>query len=210
MHLIANGVLHLVSVFALLKTASSQSDLTRTSEATGRDVVLATISLIQQSGVFSDDNRILRRVAFVESLDGLEPDTFRDGYNGGIWQVDEDNFLKTIDRVAHPFLAEPGGIYERLAQTLGILWAEVTWGDLRLPIVSAIAARIFFELAVEDIPDIGDVQGQGAFWKSSGFNSNDEDTVELFVERVTSLELEGKIMYTIMNLHVYNNSQITV
>lgn len=184
----------IVSILALSAThesADAQLDLTVAINASGTNVVLATISIIDGSGVFSDDDRFLRRVAHAESRDGLDPDTFRDDYNGGIWQVDEQNFLKTTDRATFPSLTEPGGIYERLLSDLNLDWTVAVWEDLRKPLISAVAARIFFELADDDIPDIGDVQRQGEFWKSSGFNTNDEDTVGEFVNSVTALELEG-------------------
>ena len=77
--------LHISSTTAILTflhlflTLQAQN-LVMTPEARGTDVVLATVSLIQGSGIFPDDNRLLRRVAFVESRDGLDGDTFRDGY----------------------------------------------------------------------------------------------------------------------------------
>ncbi len=185
----------LVLCAALLHSAGGQRDRTVELEAAGTDVVLATIARLRQARIFSDDNRLLRRVAHVESRDGIDADTFRAGYNGGIWQVDEQNFLRTQDRIAHPFLAEPGGIFELLLSMLGIDWTAAQWTDLRRPLISAVAARIFFEIAEMDIPNIGDVQGQGEFWKSSGFNGNNEDTLERFVEDVTALELEGKSWY---------------
>ena len=186
-------VVSLVLSATSLKRADAQVDLTMAVNASGTNVVLATISIIDGSNVFTDNNRFLRRVAYAESRDGLDPDTFRDGYNGGIWQVDEEVFLRTMDRATFPFLVEPGGIYERLLQSdLNLDWAVAVWEDLRKPLISAVAARIFFELAEDDIPNIGDVEGQGDFWKSTGFNTNDADTVELFMERITNLELEGK------------------
>lgn len=191
MHQILVGIVSFLALLCVQNT-NAQLDLTTAVNASGTKVVLATISLINQANVFADDNRFLRRVAFAESRDGLDPNTFRAGYNGGIWQVDEQNFLKTTDRTTFPFLAEAGGIYERLlGSDLNLDWTVAVWEDLRRPLISAVAARIFFELAEDDIPGIGDVEGQGEFWKSSGFNTNDEDTVELFVDRVTNLELEG-------------------
>lgn len=195
MHQNLIAIVGILTLSATLKSADAQMDLTIVINASGTDVVLATISIIDGSGVFTDDNRFLRRVAHAESRDGLDSDTFRDGYNGGIWQVDEQNFLKTTDRVTFPFLTEPGGIYEMLLQSvLNLDWTVAVWEDLRKPLISAVAARIFFELAEDDIPDIGDVQGQGEFWKSSGFNTINEDTVEVFVDRVTTLELEGTVI----------------
>lgn len=192
MQLFFIGVISILAISVLPESGIAQLDLTTAINASGTNVVLATISRLDQSAVFTDDNRLLRRVAFAESRDGLDPDTFREGYNGGIWQVDEQNFLKTTDRMRFPFLTAPGGIYERLLRSdLGLDWAVAVWEDLRRPLISALAARIFFELAEDEIPGVGDVRGQGQFWKSSGFNDNDEDTVEEFVERITNLELEG-------------------
>lgn len=173
----------------------SPTDLTRQAEASGTDVVLATIAIIRDSGVFSDDNRLLRRVAFVESRDGLDGDTFREGYNGGIWQVDERVFDMTRDTDSFPFLLEEGGIYQMLTLHLSIDWTSAEWANLRIPVISAVAARIFFEIAKQDIPDIGDVMGQADFWKDSLFNDNEEDTTEAFVQLVNELELEGASLY---------------
>ncbi|KAL5503271.1 hypothetical protein EMCRGX_G010194 [Ephydatia muelleri] len=36
---------------------------------------------------------LLRRVAYVESKDGTESFTYRSGYDGGIWQIDQTAFL---------------------------------------------------------------------------------------------------------------------
>ena len=100
--------LSLLAVFSaafLLCTCLGQApgiDLTLQLEAAGTDVVLASIGRIEQAGIFPSDNRLLRRVAFAETRDGVDSDTFRAGYNGGIWQVDEDIFNQTQDPPAPP------------------------------------------------------------------------------------------------------------
>ena len=177
--------------FSLLEFLDAQMDLTRVPNAFGTEVVFATVSQIQQSRVFTDDNRFLRRVAYAESRDGTDADTFREDYNGGIWQVDEEVFRKTLDVDNHPELTVSGGIYEGIGRSFRIDWEAVQWEQLRIPIISALAARIFFALADTDIPDVGNVRDQGEFWKSTGFNSNDSDTVEFFVTTINTLELEG-------------------
>ncbi|KAI1286275.1 hypothetical protein HDE_11133 [Halotydeus destructor] len=60
----------------------------------GRNVVEATVDKISTSRIFKDDKQLLRRLAFVHTTDGNEDKTYRPGYFGGIWQVDEDQFLK--------------------------------------------------------------------------------------------------------------------
>ena len=88
----------------------------------------------------------------------------------------------------HPELVD---IYSRVFGAFAVNWtAEVQWIDLRRPFFSALAARIYFEIVGEDIPDIGDLEGQGQFWKDH-FNSNPQDTVQNFINDVDALELEG-------------------
>ena len=38
-------------------------------------------------GIFPNDHKFLCRVAWVESKYGEDPNTYRSGYYGGIWQV---------------------------------------------------------------------------------------------------------------------------
>lgn len=189
-----NTIIKAVVLTSLLGMLYAQRDLTIAVGANGTEVVMATVSRIQQSGIFPDDNRFLRRVAFAESRDGLDSDTFRDGYFGGIWQVDEAIFLVTLNVTAHPELARSGGIFDGISNSFNVEWRAVTWQDLRRPLFSALAARIFFELAEGNIPDIGDVRGQGRYWKDTGFNTNPGDTVDFFVQTINTLELEGEII----------------
>ena len=65
----------------------AQHDDTLTPEANGHEVVESTIMRIESACIFPDDKLLMRRMAYVESSDGEHPDTFRDGYHGGIWQA---------------------------------------------------------------------------------------------------------------------------
>ena len=55
--------------------------------SSGNEVVEAVVDRITSSCIFPDDKEYLRRLAYVESTDGSQPDTYRSGYHGGIWQV---------------------------------------------------------------------------------------------------------------------------
>ena len=63
----------------------------------GSAVALLSVVHIRSTEIFGDDNDILPRIAYAETRDGTEADTYRDGYHGGIWAVDESAFLKTKD-----------------------------------------------------------------------------------------------------------------
>ena len=127
-------------------------------------------------------------MAYVESRDGTDPGTFREGYNGGIWQVDEMILRQTQNDNMYPILSSPGGIFDRLLEELNVNWSAVVWRDLRVPLFSGLAARIFFELADSDIPPRENICDQAIFWKSSGFNTNEFGSVISFVEAIIELE----------------------
>ena len=111
--------------------------------------VLLAVARIQQSGAFGSDNDLLRRIAYVETRDGTAQDTFRDGYYGGIWAVDEDNFLRTQNTAINSRL--PAKL-QQIQNLLQISWMGVSWMDLQKPIFSALAARLVLFLADSAIP----------------------------------------------------------
>ena len=61
--------------------------MTRQPETRGQDVLHATINQIKESSIFPDDKGMLRRIAYIESNDGNNPETYREDFHGGIWQV---------------------------------------------------------------------------------------------------------------------------
>lgn len=166
-------------------------DRTREVEAAGTDVVFSTILLIRDAGIFPVDNRFLRRLAYVESRDGVAIGTFRDGYNGGIWQVDENRFNATIitDPVSNPELS---AFYTLILNAFGIDWAVVKWEELRIPLFSALAARLYLTTVPASIPAAGDLNGQGEYWQNRYSNNPTVDTAQVFVDSVNEFELEGK------------------
>ena len=130
-------------------------------EGVGSGVVLISIVRIRQSNIFTGDNELLRRIAYVETRDGTADDTYRDGYHGGVWAVDESVFLDTQDTVAHPHLS---AILLQIQQQFEINWLSVTWIDLRKPFFSALAARLVISNAAESIPPLTDINAQANFW----------------------------------------------
>lgn len=73
-------------VLLVLRGIDSQDD-TLKPRAVGLAVVETVCSRLEASCVFEDDKLFLRRLAYVESRDGLDRKTFRTAYYGGIWQV---------------------------------------------------------------------------------------------------------------------------
>ena len=175
---------HFYSTFCALVLFSARSSSVRAQleesllqeGGAGASVVLLSVVRIRQSGIFSDDNDLLTRIAYAETRDGTAGDTYRDGYHGGIWAVDESAFLSTQNTAADPSLT---GIFEDIQQEFGIYWPSATWSDLRKPFYSALAARLVLFITPVTIPPSTDVQGQANFWvqyynsggSTSGFTS---------------------------------------
>ncbi len=183
-------ILLLAFTAALLQSlANGQSgvDRTREPEAAGTDVVFASISIIRDSIIFVNDNRFLRRLAYVESRDGVDINTYRPGYFGGIWQVDEAVFNETQNLNSNPELSV---FYRDILLEFGIDWTQVTWQDLLAPFFSALAARIYLTTISASIPETGDLEAQGQYWLDH-YSDVPTDTVQLYIDGVNEFELEG-------------------
>lgn len=65
----------------------SAVDRTREDRAVGADIVQAVVDIIRENCIYPNDRVFLRRLAYVESKDGKNTNTFRPNFYGGIWQV---------------------------------------------------------------------------------------------------------------------------
>jgi hypothetical protein len=82
----------IICVLLWVNGGQGATDLTTTDRATGSAVVEAVVDLIHQSCIFDDDRLLLRRIAYVETQDGIADNTFiyaGSDFYGGIWQVKE-------------------------------------------------------------------------------------------------------------------------
>ena len=172
------------AVVALQPYANAQTDDTREPEASGEAVVEATVNLIgyylqESTTSLPDDKELLRRIALVETRYGTDNDTYRDNYHGGIWQVDEDMFIET-----KVILKSPSRLDANIMQFMGIDWHATTWEDLRKPLYSGLAARLFLSGIVEPIPLASDVSGQAKYWKAHYDLPSGPGTEEEFIQAV--------------------------
>ncbi|KAJ6644147.1 hypothetical protein Bhyg_09113 [Pseudolycoriella hygida] len=152
------------------------------SEGKGEDVVCDTIAKIKQSGIFADDANIMRRIAYAESLFGTHPNTYRSGYNGGIWQVDKIGFEDAKDIQSHPNL---GKLWSKIEILLNKQRNNIKWEDLRKPLFSGVFARIRLYLVPSAIPS--DINGQAAYWKKYYNSAAGAGTVAGFVNKVNDM-----------------------
>ncbi|XP_045188626.2 uncharacterized protein LOC123546436 [Mercenaria mercenaria] len=118
----------------------------------GPEVVNHVVDLIGQT-CLTDNEMFLRRMADVETKDGTDGQTYRSGYNGGIWNIGQDLFNLTKD---NPALYDD---YQAIKKNLNIDWSNVTWQDLRKPIYSGLAASLLLlSKNIRTIPESTELQ----------------------------------------------------
>ncbi|XP_025091098.1 uncharacterized protein LOC112562217 isoform X1 [Pomacea canaliculata] len=149
-----------VLAVTVITPATAEVDSTRVPETKGSDVVDAVVDLIRSNCIFSEDRLFLRRLASVESGDGLDPKTYRAGYDGGIWQVDRQMFNTTIRCTGIQsycnIISQP---------PFNITWTRVAYSDLRKPLYSGLAAALYLSQTHNSIFP-ADVESQAAIWST--------------------------------------------
>ena len=167
--------------------------------ANGSCVVEAVLDELRKSGVFEHDHEFMRRIAYVETLDGTETTHENDTETGckkriGIWGLTQDKLdtmkkylLSEYTYVNYQAVKE---LSDRVCERFGVNMTGPERLNLRNPLVSGIAARFYlYYLTVlerEELPEC--VEEQAFFWKSHYTSSNFLDEAK-FKEQV--MELEG-------------------
>ncbi|XP_067662565.1 uncharacterized protein [Haliotis asinina] len=123
----------------------------------GTNVVEFVANLIRDSCLFSDDLQFLRRLAYVETRDGTDTKTYRPGYDGGIWQIDQDKFNQIKSS------STSSGLIGKVQSLFNIDWNTVQWSDLRKPLYSGLAAALYLSTITEPLPQ--GVENQGSYYK---------------------------------------------
>lgn len=150
--------------------------------ACGTEVVLAVVSKVQSTNIFPLDHNFLRRIAWVESKDGTDSDTYRDNFYGGIWQVHATAFKETQRYSSHESLMRK---YDKIEKCLGIHWEDTTWEDLNKPLYSGLAARLYLSIFNEGIPE--NISEQAEYWKMNYNTVRGSGTTERFTDDVVLL-----------------------
>ena len=151
------------ALFLFLTVIGAQGtcdDPTLTPRASGSTVVNMVIEMISNSNIFSDDHGYLKRIAYAESRDGTHPNTYREGYYGGIWQVDKIAFEDTQDVTSHPGLVSK---HDKIRDSFGIDWPSVQREDLEKPLYSGLASRLYISNSHTPIPETRNEQAE--LWK---------------------------------------------
>ena len=184
-----NGLQFVVFLVLVSQCVSSQKCklLPDLNNLTRVETVSNILRRLDCSDVFEmDDHRFMRRLAYVETMDGAEMQG-----NGGIWNVLRHQLNVELTLVNNSVL-------EMVCQNLGVNITTVVRSpgsvDLNIAMVSGVVARFYLHYLVtvrnKRLPPAEDVSGQAAFWLSNYKMNDRAATTSHFTERVA--ELEGK------------------
>ena len=174
----------------------SQVDLTLIPEANGTTVVQACLAKITGANIFSA-NQMLRRIAYVETRDGKDSDTYTPTNNGGIWQLSKSKYLQT--KGSSSVLTAP---VSSISSSFGITWSTTQWVDLRKPLYSALAARLYLYLISTSIPLGTNINGQASYWVNQYTSS--AGTTSDFTSAVNFLQSStGSVCCTACHMYGY-------
>ncbi|XP_033758115.1 uncharacterized protein LOC117340464 [Pecten maximus] len=159
-HMLTNSKHQQLLITVLLQSfCNGQSDLTIQERTFGSAVVQAVTDRIRSSCIYSDDRLFIRRLAIVQSDDGGVNTTYRNGYYGGIWQIDEAKFNITRNCSSSAISQECSAILSEF----NINWRTVQWTDLWKPLYSGLAASLYLKLQGVD-PAPADLSSQAYLW----------------------------------------------
>ena len=177
----------LLILLSLLQVRSSV-DLTLQPETNGTLVVQACLAKISQSSIFStNDQQMLRRIAYVETNDGTDADTYTNTSNGGIWQLSETKYTATKNTGSNTQLQQQ---VQGISTSFGINWLTTQWVDLRKPFYSALAARLYMQVITASIPLASDLSSQGTYW--ANYYTSSGGSQSQYVSAVNQLQsIEG-------------------
>ena len=174
-------LLQILLIAALCHTAApcldhNELDIYLNSSATGEEVVQAVVLKLYSLQIITYDDRcLLRRMALIETEDGISRKT-----GGGIWALDESKFKNVTSKLDKE-------LREQLCLTVP---DSMLHAYLKKPIVSGLAAALYLNYLKSNrsirIPLHGTIEEQAQFWRTH-YHSGDL-TVDFFVERVVSFE----------------------
>ena len=177
-------VLRVLLAFLLCEIATAIVDETVTENAKGTDVVRAVLTKLESCERYNlTDHRLLRRIAYVETMDQQVP-------IGGLWALSRSNFDRINQTMMKQWLnSSCRGLLNDNVPLIEHVVNRDLYASTKIPIVSGLAASLYLHYLTTArglaIPLASDIEGQATFWRNN-YNHSGNKTV--FKERVAALE----------------------
>ena len=153
--------------------------------ASGPEVVNTVLERLECSGIFEDDHRFMRRLAYIQTSDGDKR-----GNKTGIWSITEDRLENMVRGIKNNYTHLEGKVCQQF--NISITSAVTTSRARGNPLVSGVLARFYLHYVTveygQQIPSADNVSGQAEFWISHFRNNAEAGTKEDFKNNVTCIE----------------------
>ena len=206
-HIAYNLFIVFIIIGVIIATIYAESphhevNLTKEMEATGHLVPEMVISQIRSKSFFENSHMYdyIRRIAWVESRDGLDSKTYIGDYHGGLWKVDEQLFLVTKN-ISYPNLIKK---HDLVMKWLNVDWLELQWESLRIPLLSGLAISLYMYTIHDEMPSSCSITKQADHWNRN-YNSKKEypRIIDDFLAEVETLKATTSGMYvSIANIYL--------
>ena len=173
-------LLRVLLAFLLCEIATA-IDQTMTENARGTAVVHAVITKLESCERYNlTDHRLLRRIAYVETMDKQTPP-------GGLWALSRNNFNLIKTMMKQWLTSSCRGLLDD--QVIEHVVNRDPYASTKIPIVSGLAASLYLQhLTTAEglaIPLADEIEGQATFWRN---HYNHSGNKAVFEERVAALE----------------------
>ena len=188
-----NALLLLVSLLLVCQCFGARNctaylrSVSESSSTTGPKAVNDVLQEVECTGVFEDDNNFMRRLAHVETADGVD-ETYI-----GIWGNTSCQEVNSLDNDILIF--NYSGLINQTCEKLGInvLAEKRDCENVKIPLASYVLARFYLHIISVtnniQIPQADDIFGQAEFWELY-FKREDLCAMDFIVK---ANELKGKI-----------------
>ena len=161
-------------------------DKTVDNDATGADVVHAVIiklSTCEKTNFNLSDHHLLRRIAYVETKDGVVKNN-KERRLYGIWAVNDVTFL--ITNVSIKNISNVCGHLN----SPGCLLSNLSFECARKPLYSGLIAKLYLRDYEQQIPTSDNITGQAMFWHNNytGGGGGPEKFLNALRDNITLIE----------------------
>ena len=154
-------------------------------DAKGDAIIKDAAEITRKADIFMEDHQFIKRIAIVEKH------LNRTANDGGIWNVDKCAFRNVSQNRRKD--GRQAALRKSVRRTFGVTWSKIRHSDLKRPLYSVLAARIFLEVTFSSIPR--GLRKQAKLWVKKYHECSDTVASEdLHKEPQRRNELENKFV----------------
>ena len=161
-------------------------------DAKGWKIVEKSVVILKNAKVFSPDRNLMKRIALVELK------LNQSSVDGGLWHVPTCAFWG-VTQNRKKYGKRLKKIQKVVRRKFGITWSRMSYDELRRPMYSLIAARMYLHIILKDGIPRG-ANSQGKLW--STYYHNCGVTNPYLANRLTKIFKKGRKVISILLVNI--------